>query len=85
MPTMLAASFDGAVGRIFANGVLLASAPMRAPAPAPAPYLIGAYHSLVGPYGPWPFYQDSVALFPLALSDAQIAQQFAIGTGAAVP
>ena len=81
-PTMIAASFDGATGRIYANGALLGSTPMQAPAAAAAPFLIGAYRSLVGPYFPWTAYQDSVALFPLALSDAQIAEQFAIGATA---
>jgi hypothetical protein len=82
VPTMIAASFDGTVGRIYANGALLGSAPMHAPAPAGAPYSIGAYHSLMGPYFPWPGYLDSVALFPVALSDAQIAQHFSIGSTA---
>ena len=81
-PTMIAASFDGAIGRIFANGQLLGSAPMQTPAPAAGPYLVGAYRSLLGPYYPWTGYQDAVALFPVALSDAQIAQHFSIGIGA---
>ena len=79
VPTMIAASFDGAIGRIYANGALLGTAPMQTPSAAAAPYLVGAYRSLVGPYYPWTGYQDAVALFPVALSDVQMAQHFAIG------
>jgi hypothetical protein len=47
--------------------------------------LIGAYHSLLGPYYPWTGYQDAVAFFSVALSDAQIAQHYSLGSVAAVP
>jgi hypothetical protein len=81
--TMIAATFDGAVGRVYVNGALMTSAPMHVPAAGTGPLLVGAYRSLLGPFFPWTGYQDSVALFPLALSDTQVAQHFAIGAAGA--
>jgi len=76
VPTMVAVTFDGTDGTIYANGQPLGSGAMTAPVIASTPVIIGAYHSSLGSYGPWSGYEDSVAFYPSALSADKVAAEY---------